>query len=98
MKVINRIAFCLLIVICIMTTIGILNFGYGFGNVIYIFSVILLTTLHFFITRRLELINDDNYWKIIVFFVLVLCIGIVYKTTIGRGSEFAWNGDIFFIK
>ena len=98
MKVINRIAFCLLIVICILTTISIFNFGYGLGNVIYIFPVILLTTLHFFITRRVELKNDDNYWTISVFCVRVLCIGIVYKTTIGRGPEFSWNGKIFFIK
>jgi hypothetical protein len=42
--------------------------------------------------------KDDNYWTIIVFFVLVFFIGIIYKTTIGRGPEFDWNGEIFFIK
>ena len=98
LKTVNKIILWTLIMLCILTTIGLLNFGHGLANIIYLPPIILVTIAHIFITRRLIKKNNNNYWLPIIIFISLICIGIIYKSTIGRGAEFAWNGEIFFIK
>ncbi len=98
LKLVNRIFLWMLMVLCVLTIIGLLNFGHGLGNIIYLPPIFLATIAHIFITRRLIKKNNNNYWLPIIIFISLICIGIIYKSTIGRGGEFAWNGEIFFIK
>jgi hypothetical protein len=98
LKIINKIVLWLLTGLCILTTIGLLNFGHGLGNIIYMPPIILVTIGQVVITRRLNKNNNNDYWLPIIIVSLIICFAIIYKTTIGRGPEFSWNGDIFYIK
>jgi predicted permease len=98
LKIINKTVLWLLIVLCILTTIGLLNFGYGLGNIIYILPIILIMIAQVIITRRLYKQGNDKYWIPLIVFNAIVCIYIIYNATIGRGSEFSWDGDIFFVK
>ena len=77
---------------------GLLNFGHGLGNIIYFPPIILSTLTHVFLTRRLIKRNNNSYWFPIILLSIIVCILIIYEATFGRGGEFSWNGDIFFIK
>ncbi|MCD0456973.1 hypothetical protein LPB85_16105 [Chryseobacterium sp. LC2016-27] len=98
LKTINTIVLRVLIALCILTLIGLLNFGHGLGNIIYFPPIILATLFHFLITRRLNKKNNDKYWLPIIIISSLICLSIIYNTTLGRGGEFAWDGRIFFIK
>lgn len=98
LKIVNKISLWLLSGLSVLTTFGLLNFGHGLGNIVYILPIILLTIGHIIITRRLNRNNNDDYWLPIIIASLVICFCIIYKATIGRGPEFSWDGNIFFIK
>jgi hypothetical protein len=98
LKVVNQIILTTLIVLCSLTLIGLLNFGHGLGNIIYFPPIILATVGHIMITRRLTKANNNDYWIPIIVISFLICLAIIYKATIGRGGEFSWNGEVFFIK
>ncbi|CAM4399453.1 hypothetical protein FLTE109939_09630 [Flavobacterium terrigena] len=77
---------------------GLLNFGHGLGNILYFPPIILFTITHILLTRRLIKRNNNTYWFLLIFIFGLICMLIIYKATYGRGGEFSWNGDIFFIK
>ena len=96
--IINKIILWVLVGLCILTIIGLLNFGHGLGNILYFPPIILATGGHIIITIRLIKRNNNKYWIPIIIISSLVCIGIIYKATIGRGGEFSWNGEMFFIK
>jgi hypothetical protein len=98
MKRLNKITLCLLSVLCILSITGYLNFGHGLGNLFLILPVILLTLLHLFITLYLLRKKDNSLWLPMILFFGITCFYIIYKSTLGRGGEFAWDGNIFFVK
>lgn len=98
LRVVNKLVLWTLVCLSILTLIGLLNFGHGLGNIIYFPPIILASIGHFIITRLLTKRKNDNYWLPIIILGIIICAGIVYKATIGRGPEFSWNGEIFFIK
>jgi hypothetical protein len=98
LRIVNKIILWLLIGLCFLTVIGLLNFGHGLGNIVYFPPIILATLGHIIITGRLTKRNNNKYWLPIIVTSLLVCLSIIYKATIGRGAEFSWNGEIFFIK
>ena len=98
MKLLNKIVLYTLIGICILVIMGLLNFGHGLGNILYFPPIIIATILHILLTRKLIKRNDNSYWFPLIFIFSIVCILILYKATFGRGGEFSWNGDIYFIK
>ncbi|MCD1116755.1 hypothetical protein [Chryseobacterium turcicum] len=98
LKRINTFILRLLIGLCILTLIGLLNFGHGLGNIIYFPPIILATVAHILITRRLNKKNNDKYWFPLILINSIICLSIIYYATLGRGGEFNWDGRIFFIK
>lgn len=98
LNTINKIVLCLLISLCILTTIGLLNFGHGLGNIIYIPPIILITIGQIVITKLLIKRKNNKYWILLIIVNLVVIGYIIYKSTIGRGAEFSWDGDLFYIK
>lgn len=95
LKILNQIILWILIVLCILTLSGLFNFGHGLGNIFFFPPIILATVVHFFVTRILTRKSNNNYWLLIISICTLICIGIIYKATIGRGPEFSWNGEIF---
>jgi hypothetical protein len=98
LKTTNKIVLWFLIILCVLTTAGLLNFGHGLGNIIYMLPIIIATVGHIIVTRLLNRKSNNDYWLPISTISLIICVGIIYKTTVGRGPEFSWNGEIFFIK
>ena len=98
LKVLNKITLWTLIGLCFLVIIGLLNFGRGLGNIIYFPPIILTTVGHILITSRLTKRNNNKYWLPIIITSSIISLVIIYKSTIGRGPEFDWNGEIFFIK
>jgi len=98
LKTINKVVLGLLISLCILTTVGLLNFGHGLGNIIFIPPIILITIGQIIITKLLIKRKNNKYWILLIIVNLVVVGYIIYQSTIGRGAEFSWDGDIFFIK
>ncbi len=98
MKLLNKIVLYILISLCVLVIMGLLNFGHGLGNILYFPPIIIATILHILLTRILIKRNNNPYWFPIIFIFSIICMLIIYKATYGRGGEFSWNGDIFFIK
>jgi len=98
LKIANKIVLWILIGLCLLTVIGLLNFGHGLGNIIYYPPIILATIGHIIITKRLTKRSNNKYWLPIILISIIISSSIIYKSTIGRGAEFSWNGEIFFIK
>lgn len=98
LKKLNRIVLWILIGICILTIVGLLNFGHGLGNIIYFPPIILATVAHIVITRRLNRKNNNKYWLPLIMISSLISLTIVYYATLGRGGEFSWDGRVFFIK
>ena len=97
-KTINKILLWFLILLCVLATTGLLNFGLGLGNMVYVLLIIGLTLIHIYLTRYLSKKNINDYWILIILAISLFCILIVYKSTIGRGPEYDWNGKIFYVK
>lgn len=98
LKIANKIVLWILIGLCFLTVIGLLNFGHGLGNIIYYPPIILATIGHIIITIRLTKKANNKFWLPIILISIIISLSIIYKSTIGRGAEFSWNGEIFFIK
>lgn len=98
LKKLNSIVLWILIGICILTILGLLNFGHGLGNIVYFPPIILATLVHIFITRRLNKKNNNKYWLPLIIINSIICLSIIYYATLGRGGEFSWDGRMFFVK
>lgn len=98
LKKVNSVVLWILIGLCILVLLGLLNFGNGLGSIIYYPPIMLATLIHILITRRLNKKNNNKYWLPIIIMSSMICFGIIYGTTLGRGGEFSWDGRIFFIK
>lgn len=97
LKIINKAVLWLLIVLCILSILGLLNFGHGLGNIFYILFIMIAIVVHVVLAWLLRK-SADSYYCLPIIIGLIVCSCILYKATLGRGPEFAWNGDIFFIK
>ncbi|WP_241279630.1 hypothetical protein [Chryseobacterium cucumeris] len=98
LKKLNRIVLWILIGLCVLTMLGLLNFGHGLGNIIYFPPIILATVGHVLITRWLKKKNNNKYWLPLIVISSIICLSIIYYATWGRGGEFSWDGRVFFIK
>lgn len=97
-KQINKIVLGTLIGLCILSTIGLLNFGHGLGDIVYIVPIILTTITHLVLTIVSSKRNYNGFYVPASIIFGLLCCLIFYKATIGRGGEFSWDGSIFFLK
>lgn len=95
-KTLNKIMLWILVSLCVLSTIGLLNFGHGLGNIFFIFPIILCTLTHAIITSYSLKRGENSFWIPMIFFFGIICILIVYKSTVGRGPEFRWNGIVFY--
>ncbi|MCU7552851.1 hypothetical protein OCK74_27275 [Chitinophagaceae bacterium LB-8] len=92
---ITIIIFCLL---SILPMVGLLAFGHGLGDLVYAvflwFSTLILLFIAYLYRKTHTL---GKYISIMAIFLPIL-IFIVYKATLGRGPEYAWDGNVFFWK
>lgn len=87
-----------LIVIALCFT-GKLTFGNGLGDLAYLMGigcVMLMIAGAYFVTRGADLEANKPVAIMIMSVVLLFIIYFTYHFTIGRGSEYRWNGHVFF--
>jgi hypothetical protein len=96
LRLINKIVLWLLMVLCVLWLLGLLNFGHGLGDIIYLPPIIFLPILHFFLTKKFNKKGINHYLLPMIILFGITCLIIIYKATIGRGGEFPWNGNIFY--
>jgi hypothetical protein len=94
---INKIVLGILIVLCTLSTIGLLNFGHGLGNVAYVVPTILATITHLALTVLSSKRNYNGFYIPASIIFGLICCYIIYKSTLGRGSEYSWNGNVLFL-
>ena len=73
---------------------GKIAFGYGLGDIIY-YPILWLITLTFIITLA---VNYKREKKLLISNAVftILIIWIALSATLWRGSEYRWNGEIFY--
>ena len=87
------------LLVLLLTLSSYITFGYGLGDFFYVIIVsiwVLLITIVYFKTKKKDF-NKDKFLALLIISVLVLSIFYtVFKFTVGRGSEYMWNGHVFF--
>ncbi len=96
-KVLNLIILAVLILICILGTFyKHISFGLGFGDVLG-YSVLYLGTLvHLILTITSKNKGNLRFASMASIF-FILTVFIILFATIWRGSEYKWNGSIFYV-
>lgn len=79
---------------------GIIRFGNGLGDLVYLFGlgVSAITTLLISI-RSTQRVNQRKTIKnsgLLITVLLIVLIYFIYSFTIGRGVNAPWNGHIFY--
>lgn len=96
-KVANILVLCLLLLIC---GLGIfykhISFGYGLGDILAYIILITGTLIHLIITIRF--FNRELKYHILttLFFSFFASMTLIFAT-IGRGSQYKWNGQLFYM-
>ncbi len=98
-KIYNWTIFFYLTFVTILTYQGKIYFGHGLGDLLYLYLTGFLATTQLII---LLISTRQNFRTITLLlwgtFFLLTAIYITWQFTLGRGSEFPWNGNIFFSK
>ena len=98
-KIYNWTIFFYLTAVTILTYQGNIYFGYGLGDLFYLYLTGLLATVQLVI---LLISTRQKFRKTTLFLwgtiFLLTAIYITWQFTTGRGSEFPWNGNIFYNK
>ncbi len=90
-----------LIIEIILLLNGVLTFGYGLGDLFYLFVdiffiVILIVCLLIIIIKKIQL---KTITRLIFYSIIFLFLAYnIYSFTIGRGVESPWNGKVFILK
>ena len=74
---------------------GNIHFGTGLGDLIYVVLVSLICVTLLLFNLFAHKLNQKNKITVSILFTLLLFY-FIYALTIGRGSEVAWNGKVFF--
>ena len=96
----NWLIFGYLLLVTILTSISKITYGYGLGDLFYFFVcslfVISQLAVTIFIYRKQKIQNKRSAFYFCGTFFLLMAVYLTYKFTLGRGSEYIWNGDIFY--
>ena len=96
-KILNWIVLGLLILICILGTFyKHISFGLGLGDIFGYFILYVGTLIHLLLTLVAR--KKGKIWYIvltILFFAFTVLISL--NATIWRGSQYSWNGSIFYL-
>jgi len=95
----NIILLVIQITILILSTTSSITFGHGLGDLVYLFWLLLSIITHVVLIIFLSRIKDENRKKfsmrVITFVFLATTSYLMYKASIGRGSEHPWKGELF---
>ncbi len=91
-------AVVLIIIVCILSVTGLFNFGFGLGNVVFIITIIVITILYIIFTKIALKQNSKTLYILLIIASTLICCYYSYMATLGRGAEFKWNGEIFYLK
>ncbi len=82
----------LLFLIIVLTYYGLMTFGHGLGDLVYVIALCVFVLGNTILT----IIAKDKVFLTILLIISasVLC-GTIWSTTIGRGVEYRWNGNVF---
>ena len=96
-KILNLIVLGLLILICILGTFyKQISFGLGLGDIFGYLFLYAVTIIHLVLTLILR--KKGTAWHIILTITfLFFTILISLRATIWRGSEYSWNGSVFYL-
>ncbi len=81
----------ILIIIVILNVMNYITYGHGLGDV-YIDIVIIFSILFIWLIYTITKVNI----KLIMTIYFLLLVLIIFKITLYRGSEYKWNGNIFY--
>lgn len=96
-KVLNLIILMVLILICILGTFyKHISFGLGSGDIFGYLILYIGTLVHLVLTITSKNKGSLRYASMASIF-LVLTVFIILFATIWRGSEYKWNGSIFYV-
>jgi len=87
-KYLNWIVLAFNVVICILTITGYLTFGFGLGDIAYLFGITVIVIFNLIFTVQIikkRISNAKIYLFSTVF--LILALYYLYSLTIGQGSE-----------
>ena len=99
-KTYNWIVLIYLLIVAVLTFNSNITYGHGIGDLIYLIVLGVLVILQLIITiiiyreQRIKFNPTKFYLCGTVF--LFIALFYTWKFTIGRGSEFIWNGNIFY--
>ncbi len=83
-----------------LAIIGVINFGHGLGNLVYILFLGLVVITQLILTAIINRKSTDNskYTWLLILATIFLAIAaqITWEFTFGRGAEYKWNGYIFY--
>ena len=96
----NGAIFIYLVSVTILALTGNLAFGHGLGGLFYIIASAVLTVSQLTATVIIHR-NQNGHFKSRELYLcgtifLVTALFLTWKFTIGRGSEYSWNGSIFY--
>ncbi len=101
-KIVNWIVLAYLIGITILSWIGKITYGYGLGDLFYVFPSSALTLVHLIVILALIYRKREKAEKGLALLVgiifLLIAVWFTYEFTIGRGVEYKWNGKVFYGK
>jgi len=99
LKVFLLIGITFFAMVILLMIVGKLTFGYGLGDLFYLFiqgAWLISLIIVFIITKRKNKI-ESPYALILSFIICISILFSIHGFTIGRGSEYPWNGRIFMI-
>ena len=94
----NIVVLTLMILFSLTPFIGLNTYGLGLGDVFIATPVLILALTYFILTKRLLKKQNDSYWIIFLLIFIPLLLFLLYKMSYGRGVEYKWDGNFFFIK
>ena len=98
-SIFNWTIFTYLILILLLLIQGKITFGYGLGDLAYLFGTGIITLIYLAIlilnNRGKNTGNKKRLNIIMGLIFLTIVIYLTYGFTIGRGIEYRWNGNIF---
>jgi|GEM_PF-2269445 len=96
-KTSNKVVLGFLILICGLGTFyKHISFGLGLGDMVGYFVLYSGTLLHLILTITSRKQGAERHF-ILNFIFLLFTILIILKATIWRGSEYKWNGSVFYL-
>ncbi|MFP7658013.1 hypothetical protein [Chryseobacterium proteolyticum] len=92
----NLIILIFLIIISLLGTFyKHISFGWGLGDLVG-YAILYLTTIIHLIFTLIFRKKSNSFHAILTLIFLIQTIIIVLKATIWRGSEYPWNGNVFY--